>query len=255
MMKQIQYPSRGQTIYGFLHVPARPGPGPALILCHGFTGSSYEDSRLFVHFANAACAQGFSVLRMDFLGSGNSDADFCANTYLSGWVDDLLAGVDFLAAQPEVNPARVGVLGISFGAAAALTAGVDARIRAVAGWAPVIHPAITFRGILGEENWRRLAAGSPTVAHSYAGARFAVGQRFYQDTVAANIPGAVKRYGGKPLLLLQGDRDDVIDPSHPAALARETGCEFHLIPGEDHSFCVRWDESIRTTLDFFAHSL
>ena len=257
MMKQVSYPSRGKTIYGFAHVPETTAPGPALILSHGFTGSGYESSRLFVHLAEAACRQGIYVMRIDFLGSGNSDADFAENTYLSGWVADVLAGVDFLATQPEVDPARIGALGISFGAAASLIAGRDPRIKAAGGWASVIHPESTFRGIFTDEKWDYLAQGNKRIEHVYAGARFGATSKFVEDVKNLSVTEAVQQYGDKPLLLMQGDLDPVIDITHSAELAAAATCpvEYHLVKGEDHSFLVHMEDNIATTLDFFRHSL
>ncbi|MGN1007839.1 MAG: alpha/beta hydrolase family protein [Butyricicoccus sp.] len=257
MMKQIHYPSRGKEIYGFAHIPETMSPGPALILCHGFTGSAYEGSRLFVHLANAACAQGICVLRIDFLGSGNSDADFAEHTYLSGWVEDVLAGADFLSVQPEVDPSRIGVLGISFGAAAAMLAGQDPRLKAVGGWASVIHPEATFRGIFTDEKWEYLAQGGCRIDHVYAGTHFSVMGKFVEDIKTLSIPDAVRQYGEKPLLLMQGDQDTVIDTAHSAALAASVSCpvEYHFIEGEDHSFLNHMEENISITLDFFRRNL
>lgn len=257
MMKQIHYPSRGKEIYGFAHVPETMSPGPALILCHGFTGSGYEGSRLFVHLANAACAQGIYVLRIDFLGSGNSDADFADYTYLSGWVEDALAGVDCLTMQHEVDPARIGILGISFGAAAAMLTGQDKRLKAVGGWASVIHPEPTFRGIFTDEKWDYLAQGGKRIDHVYAGTHFSVTSKFVEDVETLDVTSTVQQYGEKPLLLMQGDQDTVIDTTHSAALAAAVSCpvEYHLIEGEDHSFLNHMEENISTTLDFFHRSL
>ena len=135
MMKQIQFSSRGETVYGYVHIPRVKivDSASAILLCHGFTGACHETSRLYVHLANAAANQGFYVLRADFIGSGNSDADFAAYTHLSGWVEDILSAVTFLQVQPEVNPERIGLLGISFGAGAGMVAaGMDQRLKAVA---------------------------------------------------------------------------------------------------------------------------
>lgn len=253
MMKQILYPSRGKQVYGFAHVPETTVPGPALILCHGFTGSGYENSRLFVHLADAACKQGIYVMRIDFLGSGNSDADFADCTYLSGWVADVLAGADYLSAQPEVDPSRIGALGISFGAAASLLAGQDARLKAVGGWASVIHPEPTFRGIFTDEKWDYLAQGGKRIEHVYAGAHFGATSKFVEDVKTLSVTEAVQKYGNKPLLLMQGDQDTVIDITHSAGLAAAASCpvEYHLIEGEDHSFLNHMEDNIATTLDFF----
>lgn len=256
-MKQIAYPSRSNQIYGFAHVPESPAPCPALILCHGFTGSGYENSRLFVHLANAACKQGIYVMRIDFLGSGNSDADFANYTYLSGWVADVLAGADYLAAQPEIDPARIGALGISFGAAAALIAGQDPRLKAIGGWASVIHPEPTFRGIFTDEKWDELAQGGKRIEHVYSGAHFSATSKFVEDIKSLSVTEAVEKYGTKPLLLMQGDQDAVIDITHSAGLAAAASCpvEYHLIEGEGHSFLNHMESNIATTLDFFRRNL
>ena len=257
MMKQIQYPSRGKHVFGYAHVPENADRCPALILCHGFTGSGYENSRLFVRLANEAAEQGIYVMRIDFLGSGNSEFDFADHTYLSGWTEDVLSGADFLATQPEVDPKRIGVLGLSFGAAASMLAGQDDRIKAVAGWASVIHPEPTFRGIFSDEKWDYLAQGGKRIDHVYAGERLSAISRFVEDVENLNVVEAVKQYGSKPLLLMQGDKDDVIDTTHSANLAAVTTCpvEYHLIEGEDHSFLNHMDKNIAMALDFFHRSL
>ena len=257
MMKQIQYPSRGKHVFGFAHVPDHAENCPALILCHGFTGSGYENSRLFVRLANEAAAQGIYVMRIDFLGSGNSEFDFADHTYLSGWTEDVLAGADCLAAQPEVDPQRIGVLGLSFGAAASMLAGTDDRIKAVAGWASVIHPEPTFRGIFSDEKWDYLAQGGKRIHHIYAGEHFSATSRFVEDIQNLSIVKAVQSYGNKPLLLMQGDQDDVIDTTHSASLTSVvTGpVEYHFIEGEDHSFLNHMEENIATAIDFFRRNL
>ena len=256
-MKQIQYPSREQQVYGYAHIPAAAAPAPALILCHGFTGAAPEGSRLFVHLANAAAKAGFYTLRIDCVGSGNSDADFADYTCLGGWAEDVRNGVRFLAAQPEVDACRIGVLGISFGAAAAMLAGQDKQIKAVGGWASVIYPEPTFRGILTDEKWEYLAEGGKRISHVYAGNHFSLCSQFVQDIASLSIPEAVGRYENKPLLLMQGDQDAVIDITHSAKLAELAPClvEYHLIAGEDHAFMHHMEENIAVTLDFFRRNL
>ena len=265
MMKQISYTSRGETVFGYAHIPEHAEAAPALILCHGFTGASHEGSRLFVTLANAAAAAGFYVMRINFVGSGDSDADFAEYTTLGGWMEDVRNGVTFLQAQREVNPERIGVLGISFGAGTALACGIDRRIKAVAGWAPVIDTEVVFRGIFGDENWEKLeacAAGkteetSLRIEHEYAGARFAVTEQFVKDAQTISIPQQVKQYEETELLLMQGDQDTVIDVTRAGRLAQELPftAEYHLIAGEDHSFMVHMGQNISTTLAFFARTL
>ena len=73
---------------------------------------------------------GFGVLMVDARGHGESGGramDF-------GWYgeDDVAAAVDVLVAQPDVEPDRIGAVGLSMGGEQALGAsGADPRIRAV----------------------------------------------------------------------------------------------------------------------------
>src|SRR5215210_5722651 len=57
---------------------------------------------------------GYGVLVYDPRGSGNSEGT--VNSYGWGWEKDAAAALDFLAQRDDVEPGRVGVLGLSTGA-------------------------------------------------------------------------------------------------------------------------------------------
>src|SRR5215211_4752141 len=57
---------------------------------------------------------GYGVLVYDPRGSGNSEG--MINSYGWGWEKDAAAALDFLAAREDVEPGRVGTLGLSTGA-------------------------------------------------------------------------------------------------------------------------------------------
>jgi uncharacterized protein len=72
------------------------------------------------------------VLMIDPRGQGRSGG----SAMDLGWYGDrdIAAAVTFLTRQPGVDPARIGVLGLSMGAEEAIgAAGTDSRIRAVVG--------------------------------------------------------------------------------------------------------------------------
>lgn len=251
-MKQVNYPSRGQTVYGFAHVPDGDAPSPALLLCHGFTGCAMESSRLFVHFAEQARRQGIYVLRMDFLGSGNSELDFAQYTTPSGWVEDIYNAVTFLRRQPEVDARRLGLLGISLGGFAALMAGVDPRVSTVVAWNPVLYPEQTFRGILSEENWNRLASTDCTIDYSYSGNRFSVCSQFVHDLERMSVQQALRTYADTSVCIMQGTADTVINPEHALRLkqAKLYPIEQRYMQGEDHSFLNNEQKNFDETLRF-----
>lgn len=100
--------------------------GAAVVLRHG-AGSTRTAT---LGQAAALAESGFGVLMMDARGHGESAGvamDF-------GWYGDLdvSAGVSYLTARPEVDPSRIGVVGLSMGGEEAIGAiAADPRIAAV----------------------------------------------------------------------------------------------------------------------------
>jgi pimeloyl-ACP methyl ester carboxylesterase len=71
--------------------------------------------RPFLVLADALTRRGIAVLRCDDRGVGQSTGDYATATTFD-FVDDTLAAVAALRARPDVDPARVGLLGHSEGA-------------------------------------------------------------------------------------------------------------------------------------------
>ncbi len=147
MDSEITFTSDGLTLAGSLHVPdgrAADQKLPAVIVLHGFIGAkdnSYSEvvSRLMESW-------GYVVLRIDFRGCGKSEGKR-GYVLCHDQVADTRNAMTWLAERPEVDPARIAVLGHSFGAAiAAYTASTDTRFAAAiisCGWG---HGERKFRG-------------------------------------------------------------------------------------------------------------
>jgi dienelactone hydrolase len=100
--------------------------GAAVVVRHG-AGSTRSD---VLAEAEVLARHGYGVLLVDARGHGESDGD--AMDF--GWNGDAdtSAATRWLAARPEVDPERIGVLGSSMGGEEAIgAAAADARIRAV----------------------------------------------------------------------------------------------------------------------------
>lgn len=65
---------------GFFHVPHRK-EFPVLLIFHGFTGQCTGTKFSYVSLSRLLEAQGVGTLRMDFLGSGESDLTFKEMTF------------------------------------------------------------------------------------------------------------------------------------------------------------------------------
>jgi uncharacterized protein len=76
---------------------------------------------------------GFVVLAIDYRTIGASEGEPRGQWFPERQAEDMRAGVSFLAARPEVDPARIGLWGHSTAAGVAIVAGaLDRRIACVA---------------------------------------------------------------------------------------------------------------------------
>ena len=112
--------SDGLRLAGW-YVPSRNRA--AVIVSPGRTGP--------IAHARMLARHGYGVLLFDRRGEGESDGDF--NAYGWGGDADLKAAVTFLGRRADVDPERIGGLGLSVGGEMLLeTAAEDRRLRAVA---------------------------------------------------------------------------------------------------------------------------
>jgi dienelactone hydrolase len=98
--------------------------------CVILVSSARGDRSAVLPHARMLVSHGYGVLAYDARGSGASQGD--PNSYGWGWVDDIQGAVTYVQQRPDVAAGRVGILGLSTGADAALAAASgDGRIRAV----------------------------------------------------------------------------------------------------------------------------
>jgi dienelactone hydrolase len=89
----------------------RPSQNGASVLMISGGGGNRRST---VRHAEMLVRHGYGVLLYDPRGSGNSEGTI--NSYGWGWEKDAAAALDFLAGRDDVEPGRVGVLGLSTGA-------------------------------------------------------------------------------------------------------------------------------------------
>ena len=100
--------------------------GATVILIHG--GGS--DRRGSVAHAGLLARHGYGVLLYDSRGRGRSEGR--QNAWGWGWKNDIEGAIAFLKAQPEVDPERLGALGLSSGGDAVIqVAGTSRDLKAV----------------------------------------------------------------------------------------------------------------------------
>jgi fermentation-respiration switch protein FrsA (DUF1100 family) len=121
LAEEVSFPSAvdGIRISGwFLRAsPAIPEtPGPVIVLCHGIWTGRRECLPLALRFQ----AAGYNVLTFDFRAHGLSDGRFTSVGHHE--TNDVLGAIEYVKRRPDVDNQRIGVVGFSMGAAAAIQA-------------------------------------------------------------------------------------------------------------------------------------
>jgi len=149
--RDVTFSSRGLSLSGWLFLPEGPAPvgdRPAVALAHGL--SCVKEQGL-EHVAGRFAAAGLAALAFDFRTFGASAGEPRGQVFPLEQAEDYRSAVDWLVAQPGVDPARIGVWGTSLsgGVVLHLAAG-DRRVRAVVAQVP---------SLLTSENCRFLQPG------------------------------------------------------------------------------------------------
>jgi len=264
MAERIAFQSAGLKINGSIHLPPGMRPSekrPAFMVLHGF-GSNSSSSNCVLPCEMLA-EWGYVALRFDFRGCGESEGKR-ANTICLEQVEDASAALSFLQTRPEIDPARIALVGSSFGAAVAVyTGGVDKRVAAVissGGWG---DGETKFRKQhASPEAWKRftdmMARGREERARgkSIMVPRFDIVpipehlrghlaknsiMEFTFDTVESMYNFRANEVVGKiaprPLLLLHAANDSVTPTEQSIGLFQHAGkltTELHLLNDVDH---------------------
>jgi carboxymethylenebutenolidase len=129
---QVSFASGGKDIRLDCFLPNANGQRfPAVIGLHGSGGGHATMS----DFAILLAEQGFAVYVLHYFDrTGTTEIDGLQTIFrhFPFWMKTLWDAVSFVANQPQVDPARIALLGFSLGAYLALSAAaIDTRIQAV----------------------------------------------------------------------------------------------------------------------------
>ena len=107
--EDVRFTNRDVQLAGTLIAPSAGGRRPAIVLVHG---SGAENRAYMLPWARFLVRHGIAVLGYDKRGVGESTGDWNAATYedLAG---DAVAAVEYLKTRRDIDPAQIGLLGIS----------------------------------------------------------------------------------------------------------------------------------------------
>lgn len=137
---------KGQLL-GTFHLAQRLQPrSTAVLLCNPFGEEASRSHRTFRVLATQLERAGFSALRFDYSGTGDSLGS-TADASVAAWVDDIATAADRLA---EVSGARrIAIIGLRFGATLAMLACARGlRARQLVMWDPIVDGAAYLRELV-----------------------------------------------------------------------------------------------------------
>lgn len=122
----ISYPSGKLKIEAYVFKPEGSGPFPVVVYNHGSRAGHEREERPFAYVGEMLAASGYVVVVPERRGYGKSDGPTFEEvvgedrgprfvTRVQQETDDVLAAVEFTKTLPYVDPARMGVMGWSFG--------------------------------------------------------------------------------------------------------------------------------------------
>jgi dipeptidyl aminopeptidase/acylaminoacyl peptidase len=132
MKQDIEFYSEGSLIKGHLYLPGdieEKENLPAIVLCHGFAGVK---ELLLPAYAEAFSENGFAALTFDYRGFGESEGE-AGKLSPRLQIVDIRGAITYMQSLKEVDPAKIGLWGTSYGGAnAVITAAKDERVKCLA---------------------------------------------------------------------------------------------------------------------------
>jgi alpha/beta superfamily hydrolase len=260
----ISFTSHGLTLPGIIHFPDDLRAGekrPGFVVLHGF--GSNKSSQSCIQPCNFLTDLGYVTMRFDMRGCGDAQGEFGRIICLEQ-VEDTKAAHAYLASRSEVEEARVGALGSSFGAAVSVyTAGVYEPISAVVssgGWGngerkfrgqhTTAEAWVKFTSMLVEGRRMREETGKslmvprydivPIPKHLRTNLASNAVEMFPSETAQSMFDfcadDVVGNISPRPLLLLHASVDSVTPTEQSIELFKRAGqpTDLHLTADTDH---------------------
>lgn len=227
----------GKTLSAWFVPVGCLSPTPAIVVMHGWGANAY----MMRDCIKPLTLAGIAVLLLDARCHGLSEDDTFAS--MPRFSEDLEAGLDWLAAQPQVDSSRLAVMGHSVGAGAALLSATRRQdVRAVVSISAFAHPAEVMRRWLAVYHIPYAVLGWYVLRH----VQRVIGARF--DDIA---PLRSMAHVNCPVLLVHGTEDEMVpinDARRLLAAARSDQVEWVEVAGRHdptHAIEVHFPQLIR----------
>jgi dipeptidyl aminopeptidase/acylaminoacyl peptidase len=249
----VTFPSRDPAIQiSGWWVAASDANAPAVVVVHGHTACKRDPTVLLA--AGMLHRAGISALLIDLRDHGDStDED---GRYAGGTEEyrDVLGAWDWIQSAKGIPPARIGLLGISLGAATVLIAAGEER-GVAATWEDSSYSdiSVAIKAELRRNGYPEfLEAGGVAMAQLISG-----------DDLHSRSPlMAVQKMGGRKLYITHGTADERLSVRYAqdliaAATVAGVDLQSWIVEGTSHTAAIRVvrEEYERRLVDFFRGAL
>jgi dienelactone hydrolase len=237
--ERVAIPYEGKTLYGNLRKPAGVTKAPIAVMCMGLDSAKEEMD----DYENRFLARGVATLAFDGPGQGEAEYDFAI---CPEYEKPVKAAIDYLETRSDIDPARIGIWGVSLGGYYAPRAACfEKRIKACVALSGAYERSASFEGrpIINVEAFR---VRSKSANLEEAGK---VSVRMTLKGIAKNITC--------PIYIVAGTRDRLTPHTHAEKLAAEVSgpCVLSVIEGGNHVVNNLWYRYRDQTADWMATQL
>lgn len=268
----IHFVSKGNRLFGIFHPASDGNRNFGIIFANSGMQNRVGPHRVYVNFARILSQIGYSVLRMDHPGLGESEGTITETHFDQLNPDHTISAINFLKDTKKIK--RIALFGICAGARNVLKAGsIDSRVERIVLWSlPIIWiaPSMTapkqdFRGsmskkgaILSIKNKLRRAKSINEWKRYFSEGGNVKLILLYLKSVFWNLVSNEKKYSqkryhkfftafstyilsGRPALFLYGEKDNIIIEEFKVKFNElsadiNNSCDYVIIPNGNHTF-------------------
>jgi 2,6-dihydroxypseudooxynicotine hydrolase len=237
--ERVAIPYEGRQLYGNLRKPRGAAKPPVVVMCMGLDSTKEEMDDYEKRFLK----RGLATLAFDGPGQGEAEYDFAI---CPEYEKPVKAVIDFVESRNDLDAARVGIWGVSFGGYyAPRAAAFDKRIKACVALSGAYQRSASFEGrpVMNVEAFR---VRSKSATLEEAGK---VALRVSLKGIAKNITC--------PIYIVAGTKDRLTPVEAAKQLAAEVSgpCVLSIVEGGNHVVNNLWYRYRDQTADWMATQL
>lgn len=215
MIDAFKLKSRGKDMACIMEYKNLESKGKNILLFnHGFVGHKITPHRMIVNLSHELVEEyDLTVVRFDFIGSGDSDGDYHYMT-ISGEVKDSLHIVEYLRRNYKIN--KLIILGYSMGGCIASLTASKINPDALLLWSAVSNPYENFKYLLGDKLFTEGESGNDV---DFLGDM--VSSKFFTELKEIDNIKELKKFKN-PIYIIHGDKDEDVLPENALSYLNAT---------------------------------